>query len=130
MCYNTLTFDELLEKLEYNLHNTCVKYKLYFKKINGKWTINNYVYNNQYYSEAMNILKENIPTYDDETIRDIENLIIRHRNDKKDGKIELCLTSGITIIANPYILIGIAIVLVGGVGYIAYNEYKRSNKEK
>ena len=74
---------------------------------------------------AYNMLKEDIHTRDSVIDNHIENVIIRHRNDKKDGKIEICLIGGITIIANPYILLGIGVVVIGTIGY---NYYKKEIK--
>ena len=66
--------DELLEKLEPNLHNTCKKYNLYFYKMeDGVWSINDEQYNNQYNDKKYHENKkqeaiENIRKYQEKEI--------------------------------------------------------------
>ena len=55
-----MEFEDLLEKLEYNLHNTCKKYNLYFKKKDEIWTIINKQYNNEYYSKKYDNIRNRI----------------------------------------------------------------------
>jgi len=128
LCYlYGISFNELLNKLETDLHNTCKEYNLFFiKRKSSYWSIKDHPYNNEYKSEFFNNIKENISDYDENNSS--------HHNDKNyikkdDSYIAICIL-GVSVIGHPVVLTGIAIISIGCVGYIIYDIYNKNNKQK
>lgn len=120
LCYlHGISFNELLSKLETDLHNTCKEYNLFFiKRKSSYWSIKDHPYNNEYKSELYNNIKDNISDYD-------ENYY-SHHNDKNyikkdDSYIAICIL-GVSVIGYPIVFVGIVVISISCVGYIVYNK--------
>ncbi|HEY9701260.1 MAG TPA: hypothetical protein V6C58_02385 [Allocoleopsis sp.] len=103
----TVSFDELLEELDSNLHLTCRKYDILFSKtFEGIWTIKSFTYNNEH-RRCINYTKTE---YIDE-----ENHEIR-----EEHSINLDISKATSVILG----IGGKIVVAGLVVYIGYKTYR------